>query len=193
MEDRQSEYQINLIQSLIPASGVGLVSTYNQSGIANLAVFNKVLILGSNPPLMGIFFRPLDRERHTYENIKNTGKAGWNAFTIDQIHKAHRTARHYPSESSEFEHCDLQKQYEGDGLLPYVKNSPVRIELSFSDEHIIKQNDTRLLVMKMTQFFIDERLLIENGTLNHQLLSIAMSVGQNAYARSPSELYIPEE
>ncbi len=37
----------------------------------NVAIFNSITHLGANPPLLGFIQRPVNVERHTYENIKN--------------------------------------------------------------------------------------------------------------------------
>lgn len=185
--NRQSKnFQINFVQTLLPVSAVGLISSVNDQGIPNLAIFNKSLIMGSAPPLMGILFRPLDRKRDTYSNIKTSGRAGWNAFCLDEAIQAHATSEHLPPEVSEFDTSEFEPIWEPDGRLPWVKGSPIRIELHYREEHFIETNQTRMLIFEMKAFYIDETLISEGGALRHELLPTAISTAPSGYASAPS-------
>lgn len=48
------------------------MGTVNKIGHTNLAIFNSVIHIGANPPLMGFISRPNSGERHTLENIQET-------------------------------------------------------------------------------------------------------------------------
>ena len=66
-------YKINLINSCSGFKSANLIGTKSNAGTTNVAVFSSVTHFGSNPPLLGVVFRPLtDVPRNTYENIKET-------------------------------------------------------------------------------------------------------------------------
>jgi len=186
LKEKSRDFQINFVQTLLPASAVGLISSVNDKGIPNLAIFNKSMILGSTPPLMGILFRPLDRRRDTYANIRTSGRAGWNAFTLEEATQAHATSEHFPQEVSEFDTTEFEPIWEPDNPLPWVKGSPIRIDLRYREEHLIQTNQTRMLIFEMKAFYIEATLMSQGGSLRHDLLPTAISTSPSGYASAPS-------
>ena len=81
-EKLEKQKRTNLINCLSGFRAANLIGTINNSGKSNLAIFNSVNHIGANPPLMGFIQRPASVERHTYENIKNTG-----CFTINHVNE----------------------------------------------------------------------------------------------------------
>jgi len=67
LEDRK---RIALINSLSGFKSLNLIGTVNQNGQTNLAIFNSVVHIGANPPLMDFISRPDTVEKHTLENIR---------------------------------------------------------------------------------------------------------------------------
>ncbi len=63
-------YRANFFNTLTGFKSANLIGTYDENDKENLAIFNSVIHLGANPPLMGFILRPTTVERHTYENIK---------------------------------------------------------------------------------------------------------------------------
>ena len=81
-EELDHIFRINLINSCSGFKSANLIGTKSNDGTPNVAVFSSVTHLGSNPPLLGIIFRPVtDVPRNTYENIKETGQ-----FTVGKCH-----------------------------------------------------------------------------------------------------------
>ena len=71
---------------------VNLIGSKSAESISNVSIFNSVVHIGANPPLLGFIMRPLTVERHTYENIKSTGFYTINHVS-ESIHRnAHRTS-----------------------------------------------------------------------------------------------------
>jgi flavin reductase (DIM6/NTAB) family NADH-FMN oxidoreductase RutF len=88
-------YRATFINSISGFKSASLIGTMSSKGKTNLAIFNSVIHVGANPPLMGFLMRPVSVERHTYNNIKETGY-----FTINHINKeifkqAHQTSASY--------------------------------------------------------------------------------------------------
>lgn len=53
-----SIYRLNMINSCTGYKSANLIGTKSKKGVTNLAVFNSVIHLGSNPPLIGFILRP---------------------------------------------------------------------------------------------------------------------------------------
>ena len=117
---------LNKISGLKPAN---LIGTKSKNGQPNLAIFNSVVHIGANPPYLGFILRPTTVERHTYENIKETGLYTINQISA-QIHKkAHQTSAKYERGVSEFASVGLTEWYQQDFNAPYVAESHIKIGL----------------------------------------------------------------
>ena len=54
----ETRYRNNLINSISGYKSANLIGSISKQGITNLAVFNSVVHLGSNPALLGFILRP---------------------------------------------------------------------------------------------------------------------------------------
>ncbi len=175
-------YKINLINSCSGFKSANLIGTKSNAGTTNVAVFSSVTHLGSNPPLLGVVFRPLtDVPRNTYENIKETGQ-----FTINHIHSAiikdaHHTSAKYKKEISEFEITNLDEEYKNGWYAPFVKNSPIQIGLTYCEEYVIKRNNCIQLIGEIKDLFVLENLLEDDGFVNLSKGDIVAINGLDGY------------
>ena len=80
LADLEQRYRGTFINSIGGFKSVCLVGTKNPSNQTNLAIFSSLVHIGANPPLVGLVFRPDSVERHTLENILETG-----FYTINNI------------------------------------------------------------------------------------------------------------
>jgi len=163
-------YRINLINKISGLKSANLIGTASKNGQTNLAIFNSVIHVGANPPYLGFLLRPLTVERQTYNNIKETGY-----FTINQIiesihQQAHQTSAKYPSETSEFDACELTAYWMKDFGVPFVDESPIKIGLSFVEEQEIKANGTVLIVGKIDHLILPKSSVNEEGHINLETL-----------------------
>lgn len=164
--DFERRYWINFVNSLSGFKSANLIGTISKSGITNLAIFNSVIHVGANPPLIGILFRPLSVPRHTYNNIKETG-----CFTINHINKkiykqAHQTSLNYQENISEFEECNLTPEYSKTLSAPYVKESNIKFGCNFLEEYLIKSNNTVFLVGEIMEVIIPDNTLNRDGYID---------------------------
>ncbi|MGC1514852.1 MAG: flavin reductase, partial [Maribacter sp.] len=125
-----SRYKAHLINSCTGYKSANLLGSVSKTGQPNLAIFNSVVHIGSNPPMLGFIVRPLTVPRDTYSNFKETG-----FFTVNQVHKgiikqAHHTAASYEKDTSEFEKTGLTPTYLEDFQAPYVVESAIKIGCS---------------------------------------------------------------
>lgn len=131
----------NLINSITGISPANLIGTRSNDLIENLSIFNSVVHIGSNPPLIGFILRPTKNiSRDTYENIIETNKFTINHINSDIIQNSHYTSAKFKKNESEFMKCKLTPEYLNSFQAPYVKESYVKIGLSLEDIQLIKSN-----------------------------------------------------
>lgn len=177
-------YRIHLINQLSGVKGVHLIGTKSDEGISNLAIFNSVVHIGANPPYMGIIFRPLTVERDTYNNIKSNGHFSINSISEAIYEKAHLTSGKYASEISEFDIVGLTEDYCNDFTAPFVKESPIKIGVSYQEEHLIRANNTLLLIGKVEIIQIDDKLILEDGHIDHTKAATVSVSGLDSYYKN---------
>ena len=152
--DFKKLYRAAFINSLSGFKSANLIGTISSEGKTNLAIFSSVIHVGANPPLMGFLMRPVSVERHTYNNIKETG-----FFTINHINKeifkqSHQTSARYEKKISEFDVCGLTPEFTNTIKAPYVKESKIKIGLQFVEEHEIKFNGTIFIVGEIIEILL---------------------------------------
>lgn len=173
MPDR---YKANFFNHLNGFKSANLIGTQNDKGQLNLAIFNSVVHLGANPPLMGFILRPTTVERHTFNNILKSRH-----FTINHIHsgiieQAHQTSAKYASSISEFEACHLTPELDENIKAPFVKESFIKIALSFKSDYLIKENNTRLVVGEVISVRMNQNLINSDGSIDlEKAKSVAIS------------------
>ena len=187
IEDLDKLFRINLINSCTGYKSANLIGTKSDEGIPNVAIFSSIVHLGSNPPLLGFFLRPTEIfPRNTYTNIKENG-----VYTINSIYKkiindAHHTSAKYDKNISEFSVTNLKEEYIKDIYAPFVKNSPIKIEMKFLEEIKIKANKCKLIVGKIVSLHIENKLLEKDGFLSLNKGEIPTISGCDGY-------YIPND
>ena len=177
-----SIYRLNMINSCTGYKSANLIGTKSKKGVTNLAVFNSVIHLGSNPPLIGFILRPRTVARHTYENLKDTGGFTINHIHYSQIEDAHHTSAKYQENTSEFDQTKLEEEYKIKIEVPFVKNSPVQLACSYVNEYHIEENDTFMIVGQIEHIFIQNEILEKDGWLQLEKGGIVAINGLEGYA-----------
>ena len=173
--------RINLVNSLSGFKSANLIGTTSKMSKENLAIFSSVIHVGSDPPLLGFLVRPNKPIRHTYTNIKQTG-----FFTINHVCKrifndAHHTSAKYPEDISEFEKTNLTPEYKKSFIAPFVKESSIKIGLSFKEESKIKSNNT-IFVVGQIEFIILNKKLDTDGFIDLTKNNTAAINGLSGYS-----------
>ena len=167
IEELDKLFRINLINSCSGYKSANLIGTKSKTGIPNLAVFSSIVHLGSNPPLLGFFLRPSEIfPRNTYTNIKETGIYTINSIYKEIINDAHHTSAKYDRSISEFNMTDINEEYIDQIYPPFVKNSPIKIEMKFEEEIKIKANKCKLIVGKIVSLHLEKKLVEKDGFLS---------------------------
>lgn len=182
INDMRHLYKINLINCCSGYKSANLIGTKSQNGISNVAIFSSVTHIGSSPALLGFFLRPTTVIRNSYGNIKETG-----FFTINHVHEAilqdaHHTSAKYDKSLSEFDFTLLEEEYKEDYLVPFVKDAPVQIAMKYVEEYPINANDTILLIGEITDLYIADDLLEEDGFVNLSKAKVASINGLDGYS-----------
>lgn len=176
-----SRYRANLINKVSGLKPANLIATKSKNGQTNVAVFNSVVHIGANPPYLGFILRPTTVERHTYENIKETGFYTINQITT-KIHKqAHQTSAKYNRNASEFDAVGLTEFYQKDFHAPFVAQSNIKVGLSFQEEQLIKCNNTRLVIGKIEHLILPEKAILEDGDVDLEAIDTAAVAGLYNY------------
>ncbi|MBL7878831.1 flavin reductase family protein [Chryseobacterium sp. EO14] len=155
-----------LVNSLSGFKSLNLIGTVNKDGQTNLAVFNSVMHIGANPPLMGFISRPDSVERHTLENIQQTGYYTINHVNKEIFEKAHQTSARYKREQSEFDASGLTAEYKNNFSAPFVQESSIQIGLILKEIVSVKSNGTHLIVGEITDLYFPEEIWDETGILD---------------------------
>ena len=175
-------YKNNLINSISGYKSANLIGTKNKTGNTNLAIFNSVVHLGSNPALLGFILRPTTVPRHSYQNMKETGVFTINHIRKDQIEDAHHTSAKYPENISEFDQTKLVEEYKQGCFAPFVKGAPVQIACRYVNDYLIKENDTLLVVGAIEHLFVQDEMLLEDGWVQLDKGEVVTVNGIDGYA-----------
>ncbi|WP_438961856.1 flavin reductase family protein [Nonlabens sp.] len=188
INDMDRFYRGNLINSVTGYKSANLLATRSKDGVDNVAVFSSLTHLGSNPAMFSFVQRPLGYGvGHTYENLKATGKITLNHMNIDLVHRAHQSSAKYTTEVSEFDILDIEKEIKNGFHAPFVKESNIQIAAEYVNEYFLEENNCILVICKITDIFLPETALQDDGFIN---LSKAQSMtinGLDAYATAHIE------
>ena len=182
INDLEKIKKINLINSCSGYKSANLIGSISKEGITNVAVFSSVTHLGSNPPTLGFILRPTTVPRETNKNILESGVFTINHIFEDIIEDAHHTSAKYKESISEFDITSLEDEYHDDCIAPFVKGSPVQIEMKFIEEYHIKSNNVIHIIAEIKNLYIKDEIIQEDGFLNLSKAKVAAINGLDAYA-----------
>lgn len=173
--------RLKLINSTPGYKSVNLIGTTDKNGNFNLAIFSSVIHLGSNPPLLGMISRPITVERHSFENIIETGVYTINHVSKDMIDAAHQTSAKYSRETSEFEATGLKPVLMNGFKAPFVAESTIRIAMSLVERQEIRSNGTHLLVGEIQFISAPKKIVREDGSFDLSAAGTVAMSGVDTY------------
>lgn len=174
-----SLYRRNLINSLSGFKSLNLLGSISGKGVTNLAVFSQVLHIGASPALMGVLVRPDSVERHSLQNIIETGWFSLNHVLGSFYKEAHQTSARY--QESEFEAVGLTPWYSPLNPAPYVEQSVIRIGLKLEEQQKIKINGTILIIGSVQEVILKEGLIAADGYLDIEKAGTITCSGLDGY------------
>jgi flavin reductase (DIM6/NTAB) family NADH-FMN oxidoreductase RutF len=184
LQQLPSRFRAQLINSIEGIKPAFLIGTANAEGATNLAIFNSVHHIGANPPLIGFILRPLTVERHTYDNLKETGEFTLNSIHTEFVKQAHQTSAKYPEGISEFDETGFTPEYYSDIQAPFVKESGVQLGCRYKNEYLIEENGCVHVIGEIIHVGVDERFLSDDGWFNLSDAGTAGIIGLDGYVKT---------
>lgn len=178
MEQRK---RANLINSVGGFKSVCLIGTTDGNGQSNLAIFNSIVHIGANPPLIGFIMRPDSVERHTLSNILATKSYTINHLNEAIYRQAHQTSAKYPKAVSEFDATGLHAEYKLNCPAPFVQESNVQLEVEFKQRIDLTINNTILIIGEIKQLFFPEHCWQADGFLDIEKAGTIACAGLDSY------------
>ncbi len=180
----EKQQRVHFANSLSGFKSVCLIGTKNHQNQSNLAIIDSLIHIGSNPPLFGIIFRPGIVERHTLENILETG-----FYTINHINEmiykqAHQTSARYDKNVSEFDATNLHSEYRNDFFAPFVQECHVNLGMEFKDKVEILINNTVLIIGEVKDVYFPENCQSSDGFLDIEKAKTITCSGLDSYHKT---------
>lgn len=174
----------NLINSIGGFKSVCLIGTIDKDNNTNLAIFNSIVHIGANPPLIGFLVRPNKVERHTLSNILAT-----EYYTINHINEfiykqAHQTAARYEKEISEFDETHLTPEYKADFKAPFVQESFVQMGVQFKEKITVESNHTILLIGEIKIVNYPTNCMENDGFIDLEKAQTITCIGLDSYYKT---------
>ncbi len=176
-------YRLRMINTVSGYKSASLIGTTDDRGNTNLATFNSVVHIGSNPPLIGFIVRPTKVPRHTLSNILNAGHYTINHISEAIIEQAHYCSANFEEGVSEFEKTGLTEWYDQSISAPYVGESPIKLGMKFKEKIDIKANGTSLIIGQIEEVYFSEDFLTPEGDVDLGKAKTVAISGLNHYHR----------
>ncbi len=181
MEQRK---RANLINSIGGFKSVCLIGTTNNENQTNLAIFNSIVHIGANPPLIGFFVRPDSVERHTLANILATEYYTINHINETIFKQAHQTAARYEKEISEFEATQLTAEFKDNFKAPFVQESFIQLGVQLKEKTTIQSNQTILLIGEIKLINFPTNCMENDGFINLEKAQTITCSGLDSYYKT---------
>lgn len=177
----EKRYRATFINSLAGYRQAVLVGTRSAAGNPNLAIFNSLLHMGSNPALYGLLVRPDTVQRDTLTNILDTQAYTLNYVRSSDFEKAHQTSAKYEPGVSEFTAVGFTEAYLSAFSAPFVQEAVVKIGMAFRERIDINLNGTILLLGSIQHIDVSEYLVGSDGFVALDKADILACAGLDAY------------
>ena len=185
LEDIQTMDRVQKIKFINSVSGIksaNLIGTISKDGKTNLAVFNSVIHLGSNPPLLGFILRPTGEvRRHTFENLQQNQQYTINHINTSITEQSHYTSAKVDRTKSEFEVCGLTEEYISNFKAPFVNESVLKMGMKLKEAIDIKLNGTILVIGEIQHLIIPEVAVGEDEDIDMAAIDGVGISGLNTY------------
>ena len=174
--------RINLMNSITGIKPAVLVGTKSKENITNLAIFSSVVHISSNPPLLAFFLRTNKKiRRDTFENIIENNSYTLNHVNPSIIDRAHQTSAKFDKKISEFDTCNFTEEYIDDIIVPFVKESNVKINMRLTEVVEMDCTESKLIIGEVNHIFITNNFLEKDFSLNLEKSNSVGVCGLNHY------------
>ena len=173
-------YRANFINSLSGFKSANLVGTMSKDQQTNLCIISSAFHIGADPALMGFINRPHSVDRHTLENLIDTGYYTINHVNTGIIDQAHQTSARYEREESEFTETGLTPLWHEGFIAPFVGESFVRIGIKYKEHHTL-MNNTVMVLGEIVMVDIPEDSVQEDGLVDMTITNTVAVSGLDSY------------
>lgn len=182
LQEMDKIYRRNLVNSATGYKSASLVATVSEAGISNVAVFNSVFHLGSNPPMLGLVLRPETVPANIYQSMSATGSFTVNHIQRNMIEQAHQTVEQPDKDISGFEQSGLEEEFLDGFPAPYVRQSSIKLGCKYVNEYTINENDARIIVAAVEHIYFEEGIEMPDGWLRLEDAGSVVLNGLDGYA-----------
>jgi flavin reductase (DIM6/NTAB) family NADH-FMN oxidoreductase RutF len=180
----EKQERVHFANSLGGFKSVCLIGTQNKLKQTNLAIIDSLIHIGSNPPLFGMIFKPGIVERHTLENILETGFYSVNHINETIYKQAHQTSARYDRNVSEFDVTGLNREYKNIFLAPFVQESYIQLAMEFKEKIELTINNTVLVIGEVKEVFFPENCQSKDGFLDIEKAQTITCSGLDSYHKT---------
>jgi flavin reductase (DIM6/NTAB) family NADH-FMN oxidoreductase RutF len=177
-------FRANLINSVGGFKSLCLIGTADKECQTNLAIFNSIVHLGATPPLMAFIVRPDTVERHTLNNILETGVYTVNHVSESFYQKAHQTSARYKKSQSEFNETGITAEWKADFHAPFAQQSSIQMGLEFRQRIDLLINQTVLIIGEIQHLFFPDNCLCTDGFLDIEKAGTITCSGLDSYHKT---------
>lgn len=176
-----NRYRATLINSLAGIKQAVLIGSKSKEGISNLAIFNSLIQIGSNPPLWGFISRPDTVRRETLRNILETQEYTINYVSSMFYKNAHQSSAKYDKAQSEFDYCGFKEYYVDGFNAPFVDEAIVKVGMKFVQKLDIAINAIILVIGSIETIELNDHLISEDGFVELSKENALLCAGLDAY------------
>ncbi|NNK79945.1 MAG: DUF2452 domain-containing protein [Flavobacteriales bacterium] len=191
IENMDKLERVQFINTVNGFKSANLIGTRDKAGQSNLAIFNSVIHLGSNPALLGFITRPVTIDRHTHANILETGLYTINHVHISMTERAHYTSAKFDKAISEFYSCGLTEEYLEDFTIPYVLESRVKMGMKLEEVIDIEVNGTMMVIGSVQHIYTSKEFIDQDGSLLLDKAGTVAISGLDSYFKTQLESKYP--
>jgi len=173
-------YRANFINSLSGFKSANLVGTVSKDQHTNLSIISSAFHIGADPALMGFINRPHSVDRHTLENLIDTGYYTINHVNTGIIDQGHQTSARYDRDESEFTETGLTPLWHEGFIAPFVGESFVRIGLEYKEHHTL-MNNTVMVLGEIVMVDTPEDSVQEDGLIDMTITNTVAVSGLDSY------------
>ncbi|MEW6444662.1 MAG: flavin reductase family protein [Pseudomonadota bacterium] len=181
--DAQTAYAL-LTGAILPRP-IAWVSTFDASGVSNLAPYSFFTVASVWPPVLAVAqVNPRDgSDKDTLRNLRKTGACIVNVVSHAQAASMNATAAPLPAGVSEFERCGIAAVTGLAVDAPGVAEAPVRYECRLREIVAVGEGPMagQLMLLDVVHISIADEVLHE-GRIDPALLDAVGKLGGEAYS-----------
>ncbi len=185
----------NYLQSAIAPRPIGLVSTIDPEGNANLSPFSFFNIFSLNPPIA--IFSPsrsvrTNSRKHTHENIELIPEVVIHICDYDMVEQVSLSSCNYPKGVNEFLKAGFTQIPSTLVRPPMVKEAKIKMEAKVLEIKSLGPNGGagNLVICEILMMHVDDSILDEKDNIDPKKFEYLARLGGSWYARiNPSSLF----